>query len=115
MFIRWKKKKRVKKYSGDGVTLSAYLVESQRDNGKIKQKIILYLGSIRSDHIKSTHRKEKFWEAIIKNLNETEIPERDRNNLMAKVEETVPRPTPEETNGKGIEVREKLKQLSKTI
>jgi hypothetical protein len=52
MFVRWKKRPYVLNTHENGITCSAYLVESRRVGGKVCQKNLGYLGSIREQ----THR-----------------------------------------------------------
>lgn len=56
MFVRWKKRPYALGYS-EGVTYSAYLVESKRVDGKPRQQNRGYLGSIRKD----TRWREIYW------------------------------------------------------
>ena len=60
MYVKWKKNMRkinnFKEVSN--VTLCAVVVESQRHNGKVKQKFVKYLGSIGEDKIHSENCRD---------------------------------------------------------
>ena len=67
MFLRWKKKNRRRKLwesSVDKLTLSAVIVKSLREDGKIRQKVVKYLGSIREEQISNPHRRRSFWRKV---------------------------------------------------
>ncbi len=98
MFVRFKKLKRI----GGGNLLAAYLVESKRIDGKPRQRIIAYLGSIRLLYAKAyvRYRKEvvdpvarakrdEFWRTVEAKLNSLDIPMDAR--IIAQIEDKVQR------------------------
>jgi hypothetical protein len=67
MFVRWKKRKSVDKHPGHQwrkageLTYSAELVESMRINGKPRQRVIVFLGSIKQSELASVTSRYYFW------------------------------------------------------
>jgi hypothetical protein len=71
MFVRWKKRKSVDKQPGHQLwkagelTYSAELVESYRLNGKPRQKVIAFLGSIKQSELASVTSRYYFWHHLM--------------------------------------------------
>ncbi len=105
MFVRWKRKRRRDDTSGFGnartVTpqwlRSAVIVESIRVDGRPKQRILKYLGSIREcyldpDNHASIYHWGYFWRSVDANLEQLELSDVDRVRIVAVLEDVVPRP-----------------------
>ncbi len=74
--------------------LVAVVVESRRLDGKPRQRLVAYLGSIRRDEIHRVGGRHKFWTRVDERL--AGFPPEDRERLAAAVEVLVARPTTEE-------------------
>jgi hypothetical protein len=94
MYLRWKKKFRIRRHLDEQnkITLCAVLVESQREDGKIKQTVIKYLGSIRHEHIQFSSRRHRFWRMVMQNLSPLQIPEKNMHTILSKLQDVVPKP-----------------------
>lgn len=93
MFLRVKKKK----LSNDRMSYHFLLLESYRENGKVKQKVIKYLSSFvdeyhyvfyteqsRKDQHK-TNQRLFFWLNIYNDLKEVEIDENKKSEIIQKI------------------------------
>ena len=109
MYLRWKYKRRVRNLNGERYTLSAYLVVSHRKDGKINQKIIKYLGSIRSEYIQYQQLRRKFWGNVNANLSELNITEKEKEKIRLKLGAKVPQAADKEINDSLMDIREKIK------
>src|SRR5258708_10085528 len=71
IFVRWKKRKSVDTrpdhqiYRAGELTYSAELVESYRLNGKPRQKVIAFLGSIKQSELGSVTSRYYFWHHLM--------------------------------------------------
>ena len=92
MYVRWKKKNRKRRYNESipKVTLCAVIVRSQRINGKSKQKVVKYLGSIREEQVKYSYSRDIFWRNVRQKLYELDINTKDREVIIRKLREVVP-------------------------
>ncbi len=69
------------------------VIESYREDGKVKHRTLLYLATISEGNFKDVHRLESFWKNSEKKLED--FSEADRTRLTARLEAIVPRPTEE--------------------
>jgi hypothetical protein len=115
MYLRWKRKVRRGKNpdKGSRITLCAVLVESHRENGKIKQTVIKYLGSIRHEHIQFSSRRHRFRRKAKQNLLTVDIPEQTRKTILSKLQEVVPKSIDDEISEPRFAVREKLRNFAR--
>jgi hypothetical protein len=65
------------------------VIESYRENGKVKHRTLAYLTSIMEDSLKKSTCR--FWESCADKLEK--FPEVERKRLFARLETFVPRPT----------------------
>lgn len=81
MFVRWKKVRRAnKRYAGKStpVTLHvAYLVKSERIDGKPRQKTIAYLASIKDYQIQYATHRRYFWQRVKATLQRLTLTEKE--------------------------------------
>jgi hypothetical protein len=106
MYIRWKEKPRAPRWDYDehhvwrrGVRhetrlLVAYLVESQRVNGKPRQKA-RYLACIQERYLGVLTHQAHFWEHALARLEEIPLSAQHRPSLEAALATRVPRPSAE--------------------
>jgi hypothetical protein len=121
MYIRWKKKPRAPRWGYDehhvwrrGVRhetrlLVAYLVESQRVNGKPRQKA-RDLACIQEKYLGAVAHQAHFWEHAIARLEGISLPAQHRPSIEAALAKRVPRPS-EEAIAKNRADREALVQF----
>ena len=95
MFVRWKRRKLKKKWHG-GCVRYAVLVKSERVNGKPRQKVIKYLGHIADYGLEWPGHRFDFWDRVDKNLGELGLDDKSRREIERKLDDRVPRPTPEQ-------------------
>jgi hypothetical protein len=106
MYVRWKKQKRQKKEHGyyfipnsyhpqhmekEASLLIAYLAENVRIDGKPKQKIISYLGSINDAKITNLSANEKFWQSVTSHLRTLPLDKDQRKNIEHMLQERIPK------------------------
>jgi hypothetical protein len=72
------------------------LVESQRINGKPRQRTLAYLGSIRDRHLESPWARHWFWREVSRRLDALTLPKQERVRIEARLLAVVPRPSQEE-------------------
>ena len=101
MFVRWQRR-RLKRYrqgcdAGEEV-LSAVVVESRRVDGKPRQKMIRYLGTVRESDITRPRPMslDRFWTRVDGALDELGIHGAARLVMESTVKARVPRPDPEQ-------------------
>lgn len=94
MYVRWKKKVRRKETpkASDKLTLCGYVVESYREDKKVKQKVITYLGSIRQEWIRYPHIRKSFWTKAQKRLTKVNLPEKSLAKISSQIHKVIPRP-----------------------
>ena len=97
MFFRWKK------YGQEGYWgpyWRAMLVESHRVNGKPRQRVVKYLGSISRHAIEevsgdapwfsTAESLVAFWRRVIDGLRDLKLPRTKRRDVLEKIKERVP-------------------------
>ena len=91
MYIRWKKNIRKKtKADFSNVTFCAVILENKRQDGKVKQKFLKYLGSIRENRIDSATSRTLFWKKASKNLDTLELSKENKASIIKKMLQVVP-------------------------
>jgi len=106
MFIRWKRRK-LKKRAGyspgapwdpnhQGYALSAVLVQSERVDGKVRQRFVKHLGSIKDWGLTTQGHRLGFWQTAEKALDSLDLDPATRQRIEAKLAETVEPFTPED-------------------
>lgn len=101
MFARWKKRRLKRREANDsieGAVRSAVLVRAIRINGKPRQKIVQYLGSIRDSQIEESRCRVRFWFEVERKLKGLEIADELYNKVLITLSMVVPLPTVEEVN-----------------
>jgi len=106
MYVRWKKQKRSKKVDAyyfiqssthpqlgkrEACLLTAYLVENTRIDGKPKQKILSYLGSINDAKIINSGANEVFWKSVDTHLKALNLKRDQRADIEQKLQLRVPK------------------------
>lgn len=96
MFVRWKRRERsAHKHPTDEYVLTAYLVKSERVNGKPRQRIVTYLGAIRENHRDTYWHQVDFWKAARRNILRLNLDDATRNRIVDRLAATVAIPTPQ--------------------
>lgn len=117
MYIRWNRKKRIKKIEWvmkEGDYIYAVLVENIRIDGKPRQKTIKYLSGI-GENNPSVYSRMMFWEKAEKNLASLNLAPDVQEKILASLRERVPKPSDEEFSA-WREIRsQRLKELEGKI
>ena len=92
MYLRWQY--RVRPRNKQQPSLVAVLLESRRVNGRPRQRLVAYLGSIRRDDIGTLSGRSRFWAGADARL--AGFTSEDRGRFVRALEDLVPRPTAEE-------------------
>ena len=96
MYVKWQKKRRSKAWHSRGDLLTATLVECRRVDGKPRQQVVSYLGSVRLELIES-HRIHHlyFWDAVSERLDRLEgrLDDKVRRRIEAALARRVAKPT----------------------
>ena len=113
MYVRWNRRKRTKTgwRAKKGDYISAVLVESIRVNGKPRQKIIKFLGSIGEDSLNRVFHRRDFWNTSEKNLSALDLSDETMDKIITRLKEVVPRPSEEEIEqemGKSIRLLKEI-------
>lgn len=113
MYVRWKKQKRSKKEHGvyfdksyphprpkevEAYLLTAYLVENTRIDGKPRQKILAYLGSIIDVKIANMGARNRFWENVKTHLKEVKLDRDQKAAIVQKIAQRIPKVSDDEWN-----------------
>jgi hypothetical protein len=101
MFVRWKRRERVSRKWGrvrrtGKFLLSAVLVCSERQDGKPRQKVLAYLGSIIEERIQTSGGRSGFWKGVDSRLASLNLDPAQRQRVEDALHSVVPRLTPEE-------------------
>ena len=110
MFVRWKRRP-----AAGGVLLSAVLVSSRRVDGRPRQRIVGYLGSVRDVHLADSRRRERFWRGADARLEGLGLAPAERRAVEARLLATVPRPTAAELAATDTEFRAALAGLAALV
>jgi hypothetical protein len=116
MFLRWKRRTLQRpKYrgisrNGVSVLLSAVLTETVRIDGKPRQRVVKYLGSIQEWRIeqRAYYILRDFWGPVLSRLDSLDLPKKQRREIEKQIAEVVPKPT------KAM-LRENMKSLSRIL
>ena len=102
MYVRWRRYRGKPKYVNSawlpGISHRAYLVRSARVEGRPRQQLVRYLGSIRDFLIVHPFPdyRARFWRDVRHNLDEVELDAATRARCEAAIAAVVPPVTPEE-------------------
>lgn len=97
MFVRWKRRERVKRRRGKTLAtgrflLSAVLVRSERRGGRPRQAIVAYLGSLNEDWLNSSVARDRFWQLAAERLDRIPLTPAERQEVERQVRQRVPPP-----------------------
>ena len=105
MFIRWKRRQEKGPYGYDEhrrwrrlgtVRHCAYLMESRRVEGRPRQQVVCYLGSITDHQLKDLSKRHHFWEMGRIRLDSVEMDAATRERSEAAIAAVVPLPSVED-------------------
>lgn len=120
MFVRWKRTKRLKrrgitvKETGR-VALVAMLVRSERREGKPRQTVVAYLGSIGTDRLGDAYPRRWFWEKCDARLAVLALEPADRARIELAINAVIPRPSPEEIKDAEQELAEAMRAFDTVV
>ena len=96
MYVKWQTKRRSKAWHSRGDLLTATLVECRRVDGKPRQKVVSYLGSVRLDFVDEhlIHHLH-FWDSVHDRLDRVgeRIDTATRRRIEMKLARRVAKPT----------------------
>jgi len=93
MYVRWTKRERSLRGEPNGkYALSAKLVECVRVDGKPRQRILCYLGTIREEMRASHYHMVDFWTAASANLAKLDLKKKLQSKIEKDLEQVVARP-----------------------
>ena len=98
MYVRWNKANRQRPHGFKYVSHIAVLVESKRIDGRPRQKVLKYLGSIESYLMKEPHIQRYFWKNVSVRLDSLQPPltADERKKIEDIIQKTVPMPIVED-------------------
>jgi hypothetical protein len=98
MFVRWKRQKReglsktsLRRSNDWGDSLRGCLVENTRSGGKVRQRVICYLGAVDEKLKTRSHIQAHFWRHADPRLDELNLSADQRTKVEAMITRTVPR------------------------
>jgi hypothetical protein len=77
--------------------LMAFLVRSERQGGKVRQRIVAYLGSVKEEYLGEWCMQDLFWSRAAARLDALALDRAERDRIEEALARVVRRPTPEET------------------
>ena len=98
MHVKWEKQSPQYGVNEKDINLEALLVESHRDNGSVKHRLIERLGAIEEKFLASKVRNMRefhqglFWTAVDKKLDRLRLDPRQRDHIEADISQMVSRP-----------------------
>lgn len=97
MYLRWKKTRRRDRWGEENWAHSAVLVESVRMDGKPRQRMIAYVGTIQDRYLlggadTARWRLWRFWDNADAALDRLALPDIERAKIVAALEAVVPMP-----------------------
>lgn len=99
MYVKWQVKKRSSAWHSRGDLLTATLVECRRVEGKPRQQVVAYLGSVRLDYA-GQHKIHHvyFWDAVSERLDRLgdRLDIKTRQKIEAKLAQRVAKPSARE-------------------
>jgi len=104
VFVRWKERTTKR-----GRVFYAVLVESQRENGKPRQKVIKHLAHIAEKYLDATAHQEYFWQRVDWYMDDLALSTETRKTIEGKLIAKVKRPTEEEL----VQLRKEQKAISR--
>ena len=96
MYVRWKKRMRTKRHRPTGEhTLTAVLVTSQRVDGRPRQRIVAYLGSIGEHRTGFYWHQFDFWKSAAQHVDQLGLDAETVARIREDLAQVVPVPTAE--------------------
>src|SRR4051794_35317314 len=96
MYVRWKKRMRSRRHRPTGEhMLTAILVESRRVDGKPRQHILAYLGTISERYTAAYYHQLDFWTSANLHIDSLNLDSETVTRLRSTLERIVPVPTPQ--------------------
>ena len=90
MFVRWKdgkSKTSIRRRENWGDSLSGYLVKSERDGKRVRQRVVCYIGAFDEKTISAPHHRAFFWKRATPRLAALNITQAERKTIEASVSE----------------------------
>ena len=123
MFIRWKRRpkaptkprRRPRFRSDKGDSLYCVVVESQRVDGKPRQKVVMYLGSLDEKDREKMWQRVDFWDLVGPKLDSLQLTKRQRTRIEESISVVVARVSDEEAAAFRLERARDLKELEALI
>jgi len=115
MYIRWKRYYRKKRRHENSTksTLSAVLVESVREHGKVKQRFLSHIASIWEERIDSSIHRSVFWRKTTQRLNKLDLSKEDISSINLSLQKVVPIPNEKDCSvERASEIRKRLKAMA---
>ncbi len=115
MFVKWRKKpapktdNRKSENHRRGPLLIATLVERVREDGKVRQRHIAFIGSIRENEIGHLWRRLRFWRRASRALEGIT----GRRKIEAELKKRIPKPTKTETAASQKRVERLIRMMSR--
>lgn len=85
MYVKWVAKHRKRQ--------PINLVRSFRENGRVRQKYVAYLGSHDPAKLRDADARREFWEFVDAKLQSLALPLDEHAKVVASIERRLPRPT----------------------
>jgi hypothetical protein len=94
VFVRWKRRplRRRETSSPAQQALSAVLVETDRVDGRPRQRVVRYLATVKAGQLGYPLSVERFWRAVDARLADLPLADDQRLVIERKIGGTVPRP-----------------------
>ena len=108
MFVRWNRRERAR--TGKFL-LAALLIQAERRDGKPRQKVVAYLGSIKEERVPSPYIRKWFWRDVDRRLDSLGLEAEVRQKVEASLVVRVPRPTEEEIDAADQAREERFRQI----
>ncbi len=117
MYIRWNRRKRktTSWQKKTGCYLTAIAVESHREDGSPRQKVIKCLGSIGEERLEKVYARKRFWETVEKKLHSISASDGDKERIISSIEKVVPKPSTDEIEKDHQESIQLLKQIEQRL
>lgn len=108
MYVRWKRRaqKKTSRWNPDPQLLAAYLVESRRVDGKPRQRVVAYLGSIGEGFLGEAGPRAYFWRQANSRLDALALSPPARATVESALLQVVRRPSADELNDASSHLRE---------
>lgn len=85
MFIRLKKKRLSKQHGAARFTLCAVLVESYREKGQPRQRVLKYLGSVRQELFADHDHRRRFFLDLVTRIDQLRLDATSKTKLKMQL------------------------------